>query len=76
LVEALQQRMASAEGRELYRQRQQTIELAFADFKEHRGLRQFSGFALRQAESQVGLLVLLHNGKALLQQRQAAQQAA
>jgi transposase len=76
LLEALRQRMATEQGKELYKLRKQTIELAFADIKEHRGLRQFCGFGLQQAETQVALLVLLHNGKALLQLRQAAKQPA
>jgi hypothetical protein len=76
LVEELRQRMQTAAGKELYRQRKSTIELAFADWKEHRGLRRLCGYGLDQAEAVIGLLVLLHNGKALLQQRQAAATAA
>jgi len=72
LLHELRQRMGSAAGQQLYRLRQQTIELAFADAAEHRGLRRFSGFGLRLAQTQVGLLVLLHNGKALMHCRQAA----
>jgi transposase len=70
LVEELRQRMASEEGKELYKLRKQTIELVFADLTEHRGLRRFHGFGLEQAETQVALLVLLHNLKALLRLRQ------
>jgi len=66
LVEALRQRMSSAEGQQKYKRRKETVERAFADGKEHRGLRQFSSFGLRRAETTVGLLVLLHNGKLLL----------
>ena len=76
LVEELRQRMASEAGKQLYRLRKQTIELEFADLAEHRGLRRFSGFGLAQAETQVALLVLLHNLKALLRLRQAATRAA
>ncbi len=76
LVEELRQRMATAEAKELYKLRKQTIELEFADMAEHRGLRRFCGFGLEQAETQVALLVLLHNLKALLRLRQAAAQAA
>lgn len=69
LVEALRQRMASESGRELYRLRKQTVERDFAEAKEHRGLRQFSGFGLELAETEVALLVLLNNGKAWLDMR-------
>jgi transposase len=72
LVEKLRQRMRSASGKELYRLRKQTIEREFADAAEHRGLRRFWGFGLLLAQIQVGLLVLLHNLKALLQPRQTA----
>jgi transposase len=76
LVEELRQRMASEEGKQLYKLRKQTVELAFADTKQHRGLRQLSGYGLQQAEAQLGLVVLLNNGKALLHLRQAATKAA
>ena len=72
LVEELRQRMRSNSGKELYRLRKQTIELAFADATEHRGLRRFWGFGLLLAQIQVGFLVLLHNLKTLDQLRQTA----
>ena len=40
----------------------QTVELAFADQKQHRGLRRFTSRGLRRAKCQVGMLVLVHNG--------------
>ena len=76
LVEALRGRMASEPGKELYKKRKQTIEREFADAREHRGMRRFSGYGDRQAETQVGLLVLLANGKSLTRLRQAATRAA
>jgi hypothetical protein len=53
--------------------RKQTVELGFADAKENRGCRAVAGFGLRRAQVLVGLLVLLHNGKALLRLRQQKQ---
>jgi len=61
LVEAHRARMATPEGKSLYRLRRQTVELGFADFKEHRSMRQFSGRGRSRAERQVGLAVLVHN---------------
>jgi len=61
LVEAHRARMATAEAKSLYRLRGQTVELGFADFKQHRSLRQFSGRGRRRAQRQVGLTVLVHN---------------
>jgi len=61
LVEAHRARMASTEAKSLYRLRSQTVELGFADFKQHRSLRQFSGRGRRRAQRQVGLTVLVHN---------------
>jgi hypothetical protein len=39
----------------------QTIELRYADAKEHRGLRRFSGRGLKRVRIEVGLWVLAHN---------------
>ena len=61
LIEAHQQRMQTPEAKQLYRQRKQTVELAFADSKQHRGLRRISGYGLTKARLQTGLTVLVHN---------------
>ena len=61
LVEAHRARMATAEAKSLYRLRCQTVELGFADFKQHRSMRQFSGRGRHRAQRQVGLTVLVHN---------------
>jgi hypothetical protein len=61
LVEAHRARMATPEAKSLYRLRSQTVELGFADFKEHRSMRRFSGRGQRRARRQVGLTVLAHN---------------
>jgi transposase len=60
-VEALRQRLASAEAKVLYKLRKQTVELVNADWKEHRRLRRFSSRGLTRVRCQVGLLVLAHN---------------
>lgn len=75
-VEALRERMASESGKALYKKRKETIEREFADIKEHRGMTRFTGYGPRQAETQVGLLFLLANGKSLTRLRQAATRAA
>jgi hypothetical protein len=61
LIEALRQRMAGDEAKALYRLRRQTVELRYADAKQHRELRRFSGRGLRRAQTEVGLTVLVHN---------------
>lgn len=61
LVEAHRTRMATPEAKAIYKLRKQTVELAFADLKEHRSLRRFSGRGPLRAERQVGLAVLVHN---------------
>ena len=58
--------------RPLYKKRKETIEREFADAKEHRGVTRFTGYGPRQAETQVGLLFLLTNGKSLTRLRRAA----
>jgi transposase len=61
LIEALRARMETAEAKELYRLRRQTVELVNADWKAHRQLQRFSGRGLARARCQVGLTVLVHN---------------
>jgi hypothetical protein len=53
--------MATEEAKALYRLRRQTVELGFADLKQHRAMRQFSGRGWSRAQRQVGLVVLVHN---------------
>src|SRR5271154_1830326 len=76
-ITALRERMGTAEGKELYRQRSQTVELVNADWKGHRKLRRFTGRGLRRVRCQVGLLVLTHNLLTLItEQRKAPKQPA
>jgi transposase len=70
LVEALKERMQTAEAKALYKRRCQTVELGFADQKEHRGLRRFRGRGLARARIEVGLVVLAHNALTVLALRQ------
>ena len=68
-LEALRARMATAEAQALYKQRKQTVELANADLKTHRGLRRFSGHGVRRASTEIGLVVLRQDLLALSQLR-------
>ena len=61
MLQVLRQRMETAEAKRLYKMRSQTVELAYADLKEHRGLRRFRSRTLRRAKTQVALSVLVHN---------------
>jgi transposase len=61
LLDALRQRMQTSEAQALYKQRSRTVELNFADLKEHRGLRRFHGRGLDRVMAEVGSLVLTHN---------------
>ena len=61
LIEAHGQRMATDEAKRLYKKRRQTVELGFADVKEHRGLRRFSRRGLDHARTDAGLSVVVHN---------------
>jgi hypothetical protein len=61
LVETHRARMATPEGKTLYRLRRQTVELGFADLKQHRAMREFSGRGLSRVRRQAGLAVLVHN---------------
>ena len=53
--------METQEAKAVYRLRGQTIEIVFADLKEHRGLRRFSGHGLTRARTELALEVLVHN---------------
>jgi len=66
LLEELRTRMKTPEAQALYRLRSRTVELAFADLKEHRSLRRFTSRGLHMAKAQVGAVVLVHNLLALL----------
>jgi transposase len=61
LLDALRQRMQTAETKELYKLRSRTVELNYADMKEHRGMRRFHSRGLRRATTEIGALVLAHN---------------
>jgi hypothetical protein len=61
LIEAHRAWMETAEAKAGYRLRGQTIEIVFADVKEHRGLRRFSGHGLARVRTEFALEVLLHN---------------
>jgi hypothetical protein len=61
LLDALRARMDTAEAKQLYKMRSRTVELNYADLKEHRGLRRFHGRGLQRAKAEAGSLVLAHN---------------
>jgi hypothetical protein len=61
LIVAHQAWMETEKAKAVYRLRGQTIEIVFADLKEHRGLRRFSGRGLARVRMEVALEVLLHN---------------
>lgn len=67
LLDELRERMKGEKSKALYRLRSQTVELAFADMKQHRSLRCLSGRGLRRAKAQVATTVLAHNLLALLE---------
>jgi len=73
LWDKLRERMGKGESQALYKLRKQTVELQYADLKEHRGLRRFTCFGMKRAQIQVGLLVLVHDGLELLNARRQRQ---
>ena len=70
-IDELQARMETVEAKLLYRQRGQTVERVFGDFKEHRNLRRFRGRGIRRARTQLGLTVLGHNLRIIHKLRQS-----
>jgi transposase len=71
LLDEVAQRTQTAQGKALYRKRGQTVERRHADFKAHRGLERFRSYGLARARGLIALLVLAHNGLALLAARDA-----
>ena len=61
LVDELRARMETPEAKELYKLRRQTIELRYADLKQHRQLRRFNHYGPRRARAQIGAAVLAYN---------------
>jgi transposase len=61
LIVAHRARMETDEAKAVYRLRKQTVELGYADLKENRGLRGFSGRGLNRAWIEVGLNELARN---------------
>ena len=76
LINAHRAKMATDEAKQLYRLRGRSIEIVFADFKEHRNLRRFSGRGLQHARGEVAGLVLCHNLLLLHKSRKAREHAA
>jgi transposase len=70
LLDALRERMQTAAAKTLYKQRSQTVELNYADLKEHRGMRRFHSRGRRRVTAEIGLLVLAHNLLAVDDHRQ------
>jgi hypothetical protein len=60
-VDELRTRIETTEGRDPYRLRRQTIELRYADLKEHRQLRRFNHYGPRRVRAQIGTVVLAYN---------------
>ena len=61
LVDELRARRETPEAKELYKLRRQTIELRYADLKQHRQLRRFNHYGPRRARAQIAAAVLAYN---------------
>jgi len=75
-LERLAQRMQEPASQKVYAQRCRTVELGYADLKEHRGLRVFRCFGRKRARAQAGLVILASNGLKILQALQRRERAA
>jgi transposase len=71
LLDGLRARMSTDEAKRLYKLRSQTVELNYADMKEHRGLRRFHCRGRRRIKAEVGALILAHNLLFVAEQRRA-----
>ena len=60
-LERVEKRMQDPAAQEVYRKRGQSVELGYADLKEHRGLTKFRCFDNQQIRAQAGLTILASN---------------
>jgi len=74
-LERLRWRMAEPANQQIYKQRKQSVELGYADAKEHRGLRPFRCFGRQRARAQAGLVILASNGLNIVRALQRRQNA-
>jgi transposase len=74
-IEELRCRMASAEGKALYRRRRETVERSFADLRRHRSMDRFHGRGLERAMAELGLQVLAHNLRVLARHQRSLEAA-
>lgn len=72
LIVNLKERMNSPEAKQAYKQRGVTVERVFADLKQHRNLRRFSGRGLSRVRCQMGVAMLAHNLRTLFALRAEA----
>jgi len=75
-LERLERRMQEPASQAVYKQRCRSVELGYADLKEHRGLRVFRCFGRKRARAQAGLVILASNGVKLMHALQRRQEAA
>jgi hypothetical protein len=61
-LERLQEKMKEPASKAKYKQRSRSVELGYADMKEHRGLRTFRSFGRRRARIETGLVIIASNG--------------
>jgi hypothetical protein len=61
LLDGLRERMQTAAAKKEYKLRSQTVELRYADLKEHRDLRRFHGRGLARVTAEIACLVVTHN---------------
>jgi transposase len=72
LLDSLRARMQTHDAKRLYKLRSRTVELNYADMKEHRGLRRFHCRSLTRAKAETGTLVLARNVLFVQEQRRAS----
>jgi transposase len=61
LLDALRERMQTPEAKAFYKQRSRTVELNFADMKEHRGMRRYHCRGPNRVRAETATVVLVHN---------------
>jgi hypothetical protein len=61
LLDDLRQRMQATEAKRLYKLRSQSVELDYADIKEHRAIRMLHSRGPQRVGAEIGSVILAHN---------------
>lgn len=72
-LDRLEDRMQQPDSQQLYALRQQLIERFFGEMRQNRNLTRIHGYGKQNAQTQIGLAVLVYNGIKIIKQNKSSQ---